>query len=973
MTEQLVARVTGGIEGEVGPEHVRYAGSLSGYSLGRLRSEPAAVQGAAARLAAALEETAQKEYPAFVHAAATMGEVRHEFEAVSEALDGVVARLPAAVDAAHHFAEAGRAALDERRRNALVLAQAPQLVELLEAPALMESLVRAEAYDDALALREFVVKAGKKLGHIPLVASLVGKVGRATALMVGQIRAQLESDVKVPACITLVSLLRRVGLFSPRQLRVMFLAARNAFLRQQLEAVPTSEAGHYVLDMINAYRVTALHVVTQYSAVFADDLNSDGGAARAALNLVSINYGNLSVVLEAVLKTVNEHAQHLTRLSAQPKPLQADALDPLLARLDALESERKAEKAAAAAREKELKDAVRAAEAKVAALEAVVTPLADDVSNVVALAAGAMPRSETEDRLAEIGSSQSKLADRLTVLANSLPETYATKAEVSEMGAARKSPAPARPGSTSTPLGAGLGADSSGLAVEVEGLASRMADLEGLVGGVEVPGVRDAANVLEARADAVHAVVSELEAKMAILSDQVAAAAAAAATGGSGGGSGDDHGSAAGGSGDGGAMLAGLSSDVSKLKMLRPEIDTLKHSLASLRSTVADAVAREADTSGLLETHDATIKNLDAAAAKSRARLAELESELALVKDAAAPASGLDSLKQNMASLKSMLNALEAESGEAKAAAATSETGATVGSGEARASSAVVKAALDALRSRVSKLEARAASGGAAVATASGGSAGAGGSDALVQYRLDASLESDDAVDDLAALQEPLAAALREKAELGYVDEALNELDERLRSLANFASDKLEALANAVRSRASIRDMQEMEEDLLGMLSASTGEGSYTTAGRLHFRCLSCNRSTATVSGPASSFYTRSLTSSGRPATAAGPATSSFGRAGSSPRNMRPPSAAGATALYPTGVTPTALFGVDNRVYHGRVETDGEASAGAGNYATHPRPRSSQTMLNRPPAEPEYGVPGTGPVDVEYTDTYEIR
>ena len=202
--------------------------------------------------------------------------------AVSSSLAAFGDALPQALEGAETYASRGSEALEQRKEAALILGQAPALVELLDAPGLMGHLVRKRAYDDALALREFVLKAHKRLRGIGMVAHLVAQVEDHTARMVADIRDALARDVKVPACISSLSYLKRLGLFSPRALRLLFLAARQAHLEASLAAVAPGEAGAYALGILNAYRVTTLHVITQYSAVFADDTAPETGRARAA-------------------------------------------------------------------------------------------------------------------------------------------------------------------------------------------------------------------------------------------------------------------------------------------------------------------------------------------------------------------------------------------------------------------------------------------------------------------------------------------------------------------------------------------------------------------------------------------------------------------------------------------------------------------------------------------------------------------
>ena len=686
---------------------------------------------------------------------------------------------------------------------------------------------------------------------------------------------------------------------------------------------------------------------------------------------ITLQYSGLSAILGSIVDKVNAQGEAMEKLQAEEDTSGKE--EALEERLKALEEATAAANAAAAAADKAAANAAAVGEAnaaKLEALEAKIASLATDVSNVVALAAGAASKDDLDAGLAKAKDGVDGLASRLGSLASSLPTTYAGKDDLDRLDTRlarleaalderEAHPAPSSPEtlSASPPVAGG------------NDYGQQVADLQA------------GENVLKARMDALGAQVKELEGKMGILGDQMADVASSGGPS----SSGDTNSSA----GVDPSALGKLSGDVSKLKLLRPEIDTIKHSLASLRSSVGESTGREGEIEALLATIEATLKNVDALAEKNAAGLADLDSRVSALAATSASEASLDSLRSNLESLKAMFRASGNTSNNSNSG--------NIGAGDGGAASGE---ALNDLASRVAWLESRPAP------RAAGGTGGGGGGPSgprrpdLVKYRLDRDQETEDMIvlsplnflgdvglskDDLAVLQEPLALALDDKAEHVYVEAALNELDDRLRALAEFASDKLEALASGLRSRASVKDMREMEEDLLALIGVDS-EGSFATAGRLHFRCLSCNRSTPTVSGPASALYTQSLSrpatasiprppSSSGPARAPSRATSSF----SFPRApARPSTSSGTrssppkTTLYPVtsaGGAPTPLFGTDHRVYHGRVgQTQGLPSSLSSAAPTSP----SRTILNRPPLPPAHGIPGHHQVEHSYTETYEI-
>ena len=59
--------------------------------------------------------------------------------------------------------------------------------------------------------------------------------------MLKQLLAQLKTDMQLPKCLQVVGYLRRMQAFTPSELKLIFLQARDAWLNRILENVPTDD------------------------------------------------------------------------------------------------------------------------------------------------------------------------------------------------------------------------------------------------------------------------------------------------------------------------------------------------------------------------------------------------------------------------------------------------------------------------------------------------------------------------------------------------------------------------------------------------------------------------------------------------------------------------------------------------------------------------------------------------------------
>ncbi|XP_032816128.2 conserved oligomeric Golgi complex subunit 8 [Petromyzon marinus] len=262
-----------------------YLHELSSHGVEWLRREPERLAEERGRVQQQTRELAYHDHGTFVQTAECSARVLRDFGDVEERLGALLDKLPAFGERCRRFARDAEGLGAQRRTNALTLGRHTELLELLEAPQLMDTCVRNAYYDEALELLEYVKRLEKRHASIPVVAAIVSEVRASAQLMLSQLLQQLRTALALPACLRAVGYLRRMRAFSEAELRLKFLQARDAWLAAALSALPRDDPYARVAKTVEACRVHLFDVVTQYRAVFADDDAPPEAAASSSVGV----------------------------------------------------------------------------------------------------------------------------------------------------------------------------------------------------------------------------------------------------------------------------------------------------------------------------------------------------------------------------------------------------------------------------------------------------------------------------------------------------------------------------------------------------------------------------------------------------------------------------------------------------------------------------------------------------------------
>ena len=179
-------------------------GNLGGLGVRGILAEGDRLERERCDLSAGTRALAFERYRAFIAASEAGKDVAERVNDAHSAAENVTSLLPSLREKCSKFEDEANLLSERRKRVSLVLAKHTRLLEILELPQLVDTCVRNGNYEEALELRQFACKIDRKLGSIPLVASVVKAVQGSMKVMLHSLLAQLRTPIQLPACLRVV-------------------------------------------------------------------------------------------------------------------------------------------------------------------------------------------------------------------------------------------------------------------------------------------------------------------------------------------------------------------------------------------------------------------------------------------------------------------------------------------------------------------------------------------------------------------------------------------------------------------------------------------------------------------------------------------------------------------------------------------------------------------------------------------------
>jgi len=253
------------------PEFTHYLAELGSCSTDRICSEPDRVARELEQLQQQTRDLAASNYKTFIQTSNCSKEVFTEFSNTEQHLEKLISKLPVFSQKCSEFQNVAGEISRHRRLTSLTLAKHTSLLEVLELPQLMETVVRNHHYEEALQLHSYVIKLCKKQPQVKILDDIATAVSSSMRLMLQQLLGQLRAPVQLPQCLKVISYLRRMDVFDETELRLKFLQARETWLNTVVAGVPKEDPYLHLTRTMEVLRVHLFDIVTQYRSIFSDD------------------------------------------------------------------------------------------------------------------------------------------------------------------------------------------------------------------------------------------------------------------------------------------------------------------------------------------------------------------------------------------------------------------------------------------------------------------------------------------------------------------------------------------------------------------------------------------------------------------------------------------------------------------------------------------------------------------------------
>ena len=279
-----------------------YLSRLSHMGVMAASAEPDRLRAEQVQIGSQMEELAFSHFSAFTAGANITESMHEEMEKLVESAIKLEEGLPRLSAACQDFCHRVKGISKSRKVNHKTLRQHAQLLELLEMAQLMDACVQNEHYDEALEIQQHALRLASQHHDIPIVRIVAEEIKESTTAMQRQLHSLLSGAVTLPTCLRLIGFLRRLGLYSDFELRIIYLQCRTAFLNEKLSLIPSTNAYAYVSKVIDVTRAQLSEVITQYRAIFDQDEDSSlslpGSSAATGASTSGAKSEDLSSILQ---------------------------------------------------------------------------------------------------------------------------------------------------------------------------------------------------------------------------------------------------------------------------------------------------------------------------------------------------------------------------------------------------------------------------------------------------------------------------------------------------------------------------------------------------------------------------------------------------------------------------------------------------------------------------------------------------
>lgn len=166
------------------------------------------------------------------------------------------------------FSHQAKEVIKERDMAISTLQCHDSILELLEIPQLMETLVINNNFVEAINLHNFVRRLSTRLPNNEIISLIVQEVEKFECTMFIKLIQLLEIECKLPLCIKIIGFLRKMDIISELELRIIFLQKRNEYVKARLNKVADFDPYKGLKAYLDTFRDTVFEVISQYTTLF---------------------------------------------------------------------------------------------------------------------------------------------------------------------------------------------------------------------------------------------------------------------------------------------------------------------------------------------------------------------------------------------------------------------------------------------------------------------------------------------------------------------------------------------------------------------------------------------------------------------------------------------------------------------------------------------------------------------------------
>ncbi|KAI5848964.1 oligomeric Golgi complex subunit 8 [Tricharina praecox] len=264
-----------------------------------LTTEPSSLATTHHTLSLSLQSLASRNHKAIITSSSHLSTLPATLSTLSTSLQHLESALPSLTTSLHTFTSTytrDSPPLHTRHQNALLHSNLDRLLDILQLPSLLQSLIAAQNYPSALDTLSHVRRLQTLYPTSPVVTSVHTSCEALQRSLTSSLIGTLRAPLKLPVAMKTVGFLRRtVGAADERDVRGVFLACRHAHLLGLLAALePLREladeevagggvqAERYLKRWLEVFREQSFGVQGMYRSIFPGSMSpatSAGGTA----------------------------------------------------------------------------------------------------------------------------------------------------------------------------------------------------------------------------------------------------------------------------------------------------------------------------------------------------------------------------------------------------------------------------------------------------------------------------------------------------------------------------------------------------------------------------------------------------------------------------------------------------------------------------------------------------------------------